>query len=172
MTTLLEKLNDIEKLLPDFLKVEEDWCGERVVAGPHKADRVFREYNNIDVYLHRLYPCKPEDAIMHTHEGPTAIRILFGNYIMRLGHFDGASYQISSTMIAVPGFSYEMMERRSSHSVAPLTEVYSVRLLDRNSFEDHKEIEGGVSVNSLEEDDLREMLARFKTFYPKTDVLD
>ena len=41
------------------------------------------------IYLHRIYPCAPGEALFHPHLWPSAMRILSGEYEMAVGYGAG-----------------------------------------------------------------------------------
>jgi hypothetical protein len=114
----------------------DSWRTLDVNYEPPRVERLWREFEDGRLYLHRIHPC--EKALYHPHPWPSAIKILSGSYMMALGYGkmqmgygrmqdvlrDGDSFQVpppcAATLVLTKGSTYEMIRPNGWHSVRPL----------------------------------------------------
>ena len=118
---MLNTLYKIEEILPDLLKDEGVWKSLYIDFKPI-VERLWTDFNGVRVYLHRIHPCKIEEALFHKHPWPSAMRIVEGTYEMGVGQKDGdqAPLEMAATIILPAGSAYEMVDPSGWHYVRPL----------------------------------------------------
>ncbi len=102
---------------------------------PPRVERLWREFEDGRLYLHRIHPC--EKALYHPHPWPSAVKIITGSYEMGIGyHVWGGrpatwmrvptSNEIvgappyASLQVLTAGCTYEMIRPGGWHYVRPL----------------------------------------------------
>ncbi|MBI3336365.1 hypothetical protein HYZ98_02240 [Candidatus Peregrinibacteria bacterium] len=123
---MLDVLKQVELELPELLKDESAWVGKDVNYHPPRVERLWRQWRDIyRIYLHRIHPCKPEEALFHPHPWPSAMLLLPGSapYKMGVGHGGGDDNPpIDKVLTMQPGSRYEMVDLNDWHFVAPIDE--------------------------------------------------
>jgi hypothetical protein len=116
---MLDTLFAAEAALPALL-AEPGWQGLHVDYHPPRVDRVWRAWGaGHRIYLHRIHPCAPGEALFHPHPWPSAMRVVDGRYEMAIGY--GATRPpIAARVIAGPSTAYDMTAPDAWHSVRPL----------------------------------------------------
>jgi hypothetical protein len=118
---MLERLNQIERELPDLLRDESKWNSLFVDYHPLTVERLWREMGDYRVCLHKIHPCKPEEALFHPHSWPSTMKLLAGRYDIGIGYGIGEQEPpIATRIIMVKGSIYEMSEKHGWHYVAPI----------------------------------------------------
>ena len=119
---MLSFLYQIEKILPKFLSHPDQWNSLYVDYHPPIVERLWMQWKENRIYLHKIYPCKKDEALFHSHPWPQAAKILTGQYEMNLGYGQNAKIAppIAATLIITSGTAYEMLSPDSWHSVRPL----------------------------------------------------
>lgn len=78
MSHLLELLYAAEKDIPNLLRDREtNWRSTDVIYHPPRVQRLqvcWRE--NYRLSLHRIWPCRREDALLHVHPWPQAAKLV------------------------------------------------------------------------------------------------
>ncbi|MEZ0287182.1 MAG: hypothetical protein ACAH35_05100 [Candidatus Paceibacterota bacterium] len=117
----LNVLRAIEQELPLLLQDETKWKGVDVTYHPPRVERLWQQWGSYRIYLHRVHPCTEEEALLHPHPWPQAVKVLSGRYEMGIG--------VSPDLIAPPivcrtttegVFEYEMDHPHGWHYVRPL----------------------------------------------------
>lgn len=157
---MLDKLRQIEDMLPALLKDEGGWRSKKIDYSPPVVDRLYRDID-LDgvghrIYLHRIYEC--ERAFFHPHPWPSAIRVIGGlgsSYEMGVGFGSNERHDgppLAARLIVKQGMQYEMCHPDGWHYVkiigrpsvsvmvsgpvwerpggAPRTDKYDFRALD------------------------------------------
>ena len=126
---MLEQLRDIEDRLLDLLQDKAAWNTLDVDYEPPRVERVWRQVGHLRVCLHRIHPC--ENALMHPHPWPSAMRVVRGSYEMRLGRPPKSHVMPEMIrLVLTEGSAYEMVNVREWHSVRPLNDVaYSLMIM-------------------------------------------
>jgi hypothetical protein len=118
---MLEILAAVEAELPRLLLNESIWNGLFIDYHPPTVERLWINWRDCRVYLHRIFPCAAGEALFHPHPWPSAMRILAGEYEMAVGHGKGETTPpIAALMIAKGDFRYEMTDPDAWHYVRPL----------------------------------------------------
>jgi hypothetical protein len=118
---MLQVLHAVETALPELLKDEAGWNSLLVDYHTPFVERLWREWNGYRIYLHRIHPCEPGEALFHPHPWASAMRVLAGTYEMALGYGTGETEPpIGSLDILYAGSEYEMIDPNDWHYVRPL----------------------------------------------------
>lgn len=118
---MLELLALVRFALPELLIDSGAWNGFYIDYHPPTVERLWRQWGQYRVYLHRIHPCKPEEALFHPHPWPSAVEIVSGKYEMTVGYGeDNTSPPVAAKIIFVEGSSYEMTDINAWHAVRPL----------------------------------------------------
>jgi hypothetical protein len=115
-------LERAEIVLPGLLVDTTEWKDVDVDYHPPRVERLWRQWGNKRVYLHRIHPCRPHEALFHPHPWPSAMVVLAGRYEMTLG-FGVEKPLIMTTIIMVPGSRYEMTHPDAWHYVRPVNDI-------------------------------------------------
>jgi len=125
---MLKVLAEVEDNLSVLLEDEERWNSLDVDYDPPRVERVWTEYGEYRVNLHKIHPC--EKALFHPHPWPSAVKVVSGSYEMAVGYehgydplgsFDQHVVPAQVTLIVLAkGSSYEMVDVRDWHYVRPL----------------------------------------------------
>src|SRR5256884_8489783 len=104
---MLEVLAAVEKELPRLLLDEAAWSGLFIDYHPPTVERLWAQWRNYRVSLHRIHPCGPGQALFHAHPWPSAMRVLTGEYEMAVGYGPGEAVPpVAALMIAKGDFRY------------------------------------------------------------------
>jgi hypothetical protein len=118
---MLTILSAVEKELPVLLKDESAWRSVYVDYHPPTVERLWLNWREFRVYLHRIHACPPREALFHPHPWPSAMRILSGAYEMAVGYGKGeAPPPIAALVLAEGNFRYEMTDPDAWHYVRPI----------------------------------------------------
>ena len=119
--SMLERLFAIEQELPRLIRERDQWQSLFVNYHEPFVERLWRNVGDARVYLHRIHPCAPGEALLHPHPWPSAMRILSGTYEMGVGYGEGMQAPPLATTLLLPtGTAYEMVEPHGWHYVRPL----------------------------------------------------
>lgn len=111
-----------------------EWNSLKIDYHPPFVDRLWTTWRGAAdsrdqgcrVYLHRLHPCKPTEALLHSHPWPSAMHVLNGRYEMGLGHGVDEPVMLARMVVGVDrrnvnsGFRYEMTDPAAWHYVRPI----------------------------------------------------
>lgn len=112
-------LAEVEALLPRWL-AQQDWNSLHVTYEPPEVERLWRQWGEYRIFLHRIHPC--DRPLFHPHPWPSIARVLAGVYEMKVGHGAGLDEPpVAMTILAGPGTIYAMTERDCWHSVRPIS---------------------------------------------------
>lgn len=129
--SMLRVLAAVEEELPRLIADTYGWSTLYVDYEPPFVERVWRQFGEHRIYLHRILPC--DTALFHPHPWPSAVKIIGGRYEMGLGFGAGNDPPpIAATTILTQGASYEMVHPDGWHYVKPLVNPsYSVMVTGR-----------------------------------------
>jgi hypothetical protein len=162
---VLSVLYEVESQLPALLQAKGDWNSVDINYHPPFVDRLWRQWKQYRIYLHRIYPCEPEQALFHPHPWPSAMHILKGNYEMAIGYGKGETTPpIAARIVTSSPFRYEMIDPDAWHYVRPIgvpawTVMVTGTPWNREAPRSEKKLE---LLNGYKID---EMLAKFVDFY-------
>jgi len=115
---MLQVLDEALKALPALLSdPETPWVGLAVRYEKPYVDRLWVQWGEYRLNLHRIFPC--DVPLYHPHPWPSAVEIFDGRYEMGLGA-DHPETALISTVVLGPGSRYEMANPRGWHYVKPL----------------------------------------------------
>ncbi len=118
---MLDILHRVENQLPEMLQEEADWNSLFIDYHPPVVERLWRQWFEFRIYLHRIHPCEPGEALFHPHPWPSAMHVLDGAYEMAIGYGTGEKEPpIAARIILRAGAEYEMTDPHSWHYVRPL----------------------------------------------------
>jgi len=118
---MLEVLARLETELPAMLADDARWHSLDINYHPPFVERLWTQWNDYRVSLHRIHPCEPSDALFHPHPWPSAMRILDGRYEMAIGYGTGKQAPpLAARIIAGTDVRYEMTDPDAWHYVRPL----------------------------------------------------
>ena len=115
-------LRAAEAALPQLLADQPGWTGVYVDYHPPFVERLWRQWDEFRISLHRIHECGPGEALFHPHPWPQAVRVLTGGeYEMAIGFGTGEELPPVAMTVAVPeGFIYTMEHQDGWHSVRPI----------------------------------------------------
>ena len=93
-----------------------EWKTMHVTYEKPHIERLWREYGEGRLYLHRVAACKAEDSFYHPHPWPSAMHVMSGTYDNHVG--DGN--EVFSVTRMVAGSQYEMVNPKAWHKVVPV----------------------------------------------------
>ncbi len=121
---MLEILRKAKKDLFKLIQDEKGWKSLYINYHRPFVERLWRPYgenNEYRLYLHRIHPCQPEEALLHPHSWPSAMSVESGSYEMIIGYGKGLQPSILLGKIILPlGAEYEMTHLDFHHSVRPI----------------------------------------------------
>jgi len=125
---MLSVLRAVVSVLPELIPERDSWNGLYIDYHPPIVERLWRDWHEYRIYLHRIHPCAPGEALMHPHPWPSAIRVHEGTYEMGIGYGPGLQAPpIAARLILGPESEYEMVDPDGWHYVRPLhTHSYSL----------------------------------------------
>jgi hypothetical protein len=118
---MLDVLDRVEGELPALLQDGERWQSLYVDYHPPTVERLWSRWGEYRVFLHRIHPCGPGEALFHPHPWPSAMRVLDGEYEMAVGFGPGMGEPpVAALMVARGDFRYAMTHPDAWHYVRPL----------------------------------------------------
>jgi len=121
---MLNKLAEAITHMNGWLKDEAGWNSLKVDYNYPHVDRLWRQFGDCRVLLHRIYPCDAEQSLLHPHPWPSAVMVFGGGtrYETGVGYGDpaGAEPPIAAKFILMDGSAYEMTDPNAWHYVRPL----------------------------------------------------
>jgi len=118
---MLDVLARLETELPARLVDDSRWKSLDINYHAPYVERLWMQWGEYRVSLHRIHPCEPSDALFHPHPWPSAMRILDGKYEMAVGYGSGSNLPpVAARIIAGTDVRYEMIDPDSWHYVRPL----------------------------------------------------
>jgi hypothetical protein len=124
-------INILNKLIPEVLEaIPEDHEWDSLIINKRKpyTYRIFRQFGEYRVCLHKFDPCSFEESFAHPHPWPGAFMVLRGRYL----HSVGVSPDLESEPELVyqqevgPYSPYYIGNPLIWHSVQPLQTTYTI----------------------------------------------
>lgn len=112
--------------LPVLIK-EAKWNSLFVDYHKPYVERLWLTLGDLRYNLHKIHPCKKDDALYHPHPWPSIMLVLDGEYEMGIGSKD----TILTTTLMGKGSLYSSNEITSYHYVAPVVDTYTVMITDK-----------------------------------------
>lgn len=160
---MLKKLFEAERKLLSLLKTPALWNTLDVLYHPPHVERVWCQWNEYRISLHKIYPCAREEALIHVHPWPSAIYIASGKYEMGVSA-SGLSEQ-SARLILPAGTYYEMINESGSHYVRPLKKSVMSVMLSGKPWKKDKANKTELVNQPLAEQKKNNILFYFRTHY-------
>lgn len=173
---MIDYLTQVIKRLPLLLN-EVEWESKLINYHPPVVKRLWRQDGENRIYLHKIYPCKPEQAMKHTHGWPSAIRIISGVYEMQIGHIvntdTGIYYHDGCRVFLYPGSVYELNDSLTWHSVSPCEKPsLSVMVTGKPFMEAPKqETNNPKNFKSLDSKEFNSLLSEFIEYFNFSDSI-
>jgi hypothetical protein len=158
---MIDYLKAVEARLPKLLQNLDNWQSKLVVYEKPMVERLWMQDGENRIYLHRIHQCSAEDAYFHTHPWPSAIRIIKGQYEMKLGIND----TIASTLFMAPKSIYEMLDPNAAHSVRPITDTVLSLMVTGPVFESTEKAVSPPNVE-LPANMIKSLIGDFRKVYP------
>jgi hypothetical protein len=172
-------INELEELLPEIqedvsktLREEsfETW-GSLIInkRKPHTY-RVFKNFGEHRVCLHKFKPCDPKDCFLHPHPWPGAFLMLGGEYIHRIGYTpdleQGDPIMLYEEFVR-PYTIYQITNKQTWHSVQPTINSYTVMLNGEPWDEPHGKTRTtkGKDLDVMTNEELKNHLSSFWTLF-------
>lgn len=114
---MLHQLHTALEQLPKLL--DQAWESLDINYHPPRVERLFRAFGEGRLYLHRIHPCRPDQALFHPHPWPCAIRVLSGTYEMGMGS-GGSKAKVVTRLVTDEPLEYEMTHPDARHYVRPI----------------------------------------------------
>ena len=131
---MLETLNRVKEALYPMLQDADLWESLDINYHPPFVERLWLEMHLDDkplrVNLHRIHPCRVEDALFHPHPWPSAMHIYQGEYEMGIGVGEQVPAPLEAMkMVGQAGTSYSMTHPDAWHYVRALgSPVYTLMI--------------------------------------------
>ena len=167
---MLDVLKRAIEDLPSLIRDEGSWNSLRVDYNHPYVDRLWRQFDDHRILLHRIHPCEAEQALLHPHPWPSAMRVLGpGVYETGIGYGDptGEPPPVAAKFVLKNYGTYEMLDPNTWHYVRPRRQaVHSVMVIGR-PFDTPKQDRFGQLRDHAPLDDVTkvELLTKFRWFF-------
>jgi hypothetical protein len=162
---MLMKLHEVEEELPEMLRDISSWNSLLVDYDLPVVERLWKQWGDFRIYLHRIHPCEPSKSLFHTHTWPAGVRILEGTYEMGVGYGVGDSIPPVAARMIMGGHSeYEMIDPDGWHYVRPIGGP-TVSLMITGKPWDRNSPKSSYPLRALSEDKKEEIVQIFKEYY-------
>lgn len=171
---MLSILSDVEKDLPQLVHRPEIWESLDIDYHPPRVERLWTPWREYRIYLHKIHPCEPADALFHPHPWPSAMRVCSGTYEMTVGYGKGQELPpVACRMIVRVGmapeasmaFWYEMTDPDAWHAVRPINApCYTVMVTGKPWGREAPKADHPLKPLSSEQKDA--MIKWYSRFYP------
>jgi len=163
---MLDVLKAAGRTLKDLLLDEDGWNSLRVDYNHPYVDRLWRQYDKDHrLLLHKIYPCETEEALLHPHPWPSAVRVFGpGGYETGIGFGDpaGEPPPIAAKFVLKTFSSYEMTVEDSWHYVRPLRgPIYTMMVVGRSFDVPKQDRFGQLRAHTQLDDAARQTLFKF-----------
>lgn len=163
---MLVVLSQVEQVLPSLLQNEAIWKDVDVDYHPPHVERMWCDWEGYRVYLHRIHPCAPGEALFHPHPWPSAMHVLSGMYEMTVGYGPGKQAPpVASTLLLPSGTRYEMVHPDGWHAVRPI-DVPAYSLMITGKPWDRWSPKSDKPLGSLTPQERSQILDFFRSHYP------
>ncbi len=121
---MLARLERALAALPQWLHDPDLWYSMDVNYHPPRVERLYRKFEDGRIFLHCIYPCGRDEALIHPHPWPSAMLVLSGRYrtIVGAGAQRKRPVMVMESMVsATPeaDYRYTMDNPAGWHSVIP-----------------------------------------------------
>ncbi len=120
-----EVLGEIEDKMPKLLVDVSGWKSLDIDYDQPRVERVYRQYGDYRIYLHRIHACAEGESLLHPHPWPSIVRVISGIYEMGIGSSSTNEPPpvVAKVTFNLSGGIYEMPHRDGWHYVRPLAGV-------------------------------------------------
>ena len=159
----------LQELLPEVKKVIKsgdltEWDSLVINRRKPHTYRVFRQFGDLRVCLHKFEECAPEDAFAHPHPWSGAFLMLEGAYVHEVGFSPDLESQpvFCFKEIVYPYSRYEITNKQTWHKVQPLKTTYTI-MCNTAAWEGHSETRTtkGKDLEKMTDVDLTAHLQKF-----------
>lgn len=163
-------INTLRRLIPDVLNSLYDippngWDSLIINLRKPHTYRIFRQFGEYRVCLHKFDACSFEEAFAHPHPWPGAFMVLRGRYL----HSVGVSPDLVSQPELVyqqevgPYSPYSITDPKIWHSVQPLEETYTIMVNGARFENPHSQVRTtkGKDLEKMEPEELASSLRKF-----------
>lgn len=172
---MIEELKQItnSEVFKHWLNSPHMWNTLDIDYHPPRVERLWRNFDELRIFLHVIHPCTTEEALMHPHPWESAIRVLpiGGQYEHGIGYriihdtHSIPSEDIVCKQIITGEMYYEMMSPNGIHYVRPIgVPSYSIMITGPKIWEDNG-TEVTKELGPLSEERKIEILQTFKTYF-------
>ena len=163
---MLERLHQVEELIPNLLLDVDSWRTLDIDHCIPRVERLFRKVGELWISLHVIGPCEREEALLHPHPWPSAMRIVSGKYEMGVGYGKGREIPPLAAVVVLPaGAEYEMSDPDGWHYVRPIGGP-SMSLMVTGEKWDRSAPKNSQALKELSSERKGEILEAFMAAYP------
>lgn len=165
---MLDRLAAAEAALPDLIADANGWRSLNIDYHPPKVERLYRDFGDVRINLHRAWPCDPSEALIHPHPWPSAMRLVRGRYRMWIGY--GAGLQtppLAGQVELAAGSTYAMTGEDQWHSVVPLGAPTLSVMVTGAPWDRPAPVSPARRLDPLTPEVVQELLMLFGAEYPK-----
>lgn len=164
---MLDVLQRVEEELPNLLD-KDGWNSIDVNYHPPRVERIWRQYGEYRINLHRLNLCKLEDALFHPHPWPSVVKVVSGGYWTEIGRGqDGFEPYPVTKLYLGPGSVVVDDDKQSWHSVAPDKVTYSLMITGKpwglKHWREDELVKPKAELKTLDEDTVKLIKSYFYT---------
>jgi hypothetical protein len=164
---MLDVLKAAEQILPKLLTQPTIWQGLYVNYHHPYVERLWTQWGENRISLHKIYPCEREAALFHPHPWPQAAKILQGGYEMGVGYTKNSddTPPLATRLFLTEGSAYEMVDPNGWHYVRPLTQPSFSLMVTGKPWQTKEVINQKLQLRSLSQIETDTLLATFRIFY-------
>ncbi len=145
---MLEQLEDLLPVVNDDLyeclcsQNLEGWDSLIINRRKPHTYRIFKQFGEFRVCLHKFEPCESDEAFFHPHPWPGAFLVLQGEYEQSIGYSSSLVTNMEPVMkmVMVAGSRYEIVNPQTWHSVTPIRTTYTIMVNGAPFPNQHKEV--------------------------------
>ena len=121
---MLKKLLEANKEAKRLLTKNHSWNSLWVNYHKPYVERLWVQWGEFRISLHKIYPCKKDEELFHPHPWPMASYILKGEYEMGVGYSQNSEIEplLATRLIISDGSSYEITNPNCWHYVRPIND--------------------------------------------------
>lgn len=117
---MLQIMYEVEKNLASLLSNPSNWKSVDINYHPPRVERLWMQHGEYRISLHCIHSCTTEEALLHPHPWPSAMRIIQGKYEMGVGYSTTNELPpIAAKIILCVPSEYEMTDPNGWHYVRP-----------------------------------------------------
>lgn len=164
---MIQTLKEVEKELPTLLQATELWESYDIDDALPIVERVWTYYGDYRIYLHRIHSCHIEDATLHPHARPCAMKIIEGGYHQYKGIGGDRNLEPPTTLIynlQEKDTYHEMLDINEWHKIAPVKK-YSMSVMIGGKTWDRPSRIQGKEIGPLDEEKKMQILTYFRDVY-------